>query len=45
MLLWIGAILCYVAYTIEVTNNPDILGDNVSGLYLWNHTALTPNYK
>lgn len=29
MLLWIGAILCYVAYTIEVTNNPDILGDNL----------------
>ncbi|XP_057376571.1 sodium/potassium-transporting ATPase subunit alpha-B-like isoform X2 [Daphnia carinata] len=29
MLLWIGAILCYVAYTIEVSNNPDILGDNL----------------
>jgi sodium/potassium-transporting ATPase subunit alpha len=34
MLLWIGAILCYVAYTIEVINNPDILGDNVSELHL-----------
>jgi sodium/potassium-transporting ATPase subunit alpha len=30
MLLWIGAILCYVAYTIEVMNMPDVLGDNVT---------------
>jgi len=29
MLLWVGAILCYVAYGIEVANNPDTLGDNV----------------
>jgi sodium/potassium-transporting ATPase subunit alpha len=34
MLLWIGAILCYFAYAIEVSNNPDILGDNVSDLYI-----------
>ena len=32
MLLWIGAVLCYVAYTIEVSRNPDVLGDNVSHL-------------
>lgn len=32
MLLWIGAILCYVAYTIELSNNPDVLGDNVRQL-------------
>jgi sodium/potassium-transporting ATPase subunit alpha len=31
MLLWIGAILCYVAYTIEVAKNPETLSDNVSG--------------
>jgi sodium/potassium-transporting ATPase subunit alpha len=30
MLLWVGAILCYVAYAIEYSQNPDILGDNVS---------------
>ncbi len=29
MLLWVGAILCYVAYAIEVSNTPDVLGDNV----------------
>ena len=29
MLLWVGAILCYVAYAIEYSQNPDILGDNV----------------
>nr|CAH0110867.1 unnamed protein product [Daphnia galeata] len=29
MLLWIGAVLCYVAYTIEVSRNPDVLGDNL----------------
>ena len=33
MLLWIGAVLCYIAYAIEVSNNPDILGDNVSALH------------
>ena len=32
MLLWVGAILCYVAYAIEVANNPDVLGDNVTRL-------------
>lgn len=30
MLLWVGAILCYIAYAIEVSNSPDVLGDNVS---------------
>ncbi|XP_046450818.1 sodium/potassium-transporting ATPase subunit alpha-B-like [Daphnia pulex] len=29
MLLWIGAVLCYIAYTIEFSKNPDILGDNL----------------
>nr|CAH0111942.1 unnamed protein product [Daphnia galeata] len=29
MLLWVGAILCYVAYAIEYSQNPDILGDNL----------------
>ncbi|XP_046640615.1 sodium/potassium-transporting ATPase subunit alpha-B-like [Daphnia pulicaria] len=29
MLLWIGAILCYVAYTIEVAKNPETLSDNL----------------
>ena len=33
MLLWIGAILCYVAYAIEVSTNPETLGDNVSRIY------------
>ncbi len=37
MLLWVGAILCYVAYAIEYSQNPDILGDNVS---LTNQTIL-----
>jgi sodium/potassium-transporting ATPase subunit alpha len=32
MLLWIGAVLCYVAYSIEVYRNPEVLGDNVSYL-------------
>ena len=30
MLLWTGAILCYIAYAIEVSKNPQVLGDNVS---------------
>ncbi len=38
MLLWIGAVLCYIAYTIEFSKNPDILGDNVS--YLHNHDTI-----
>ncbi|XP_057376626.1 sodium/potassium-transporting ATPase subunit alpha-B-like [Daphnia carinata] len=29
LLLWVGAILCYSAYAIEVSRNPDILGDNL----------------
>lgn len=33
MLLWIGAILCYVAYAIEVSTNPETLGDNVRRIY------------
>lgn len=31
MLLWVGAILCFVAYSIEVSTEEDVLGDNVSG--------------
>jgi hypothetical protein len=27
-----GSVLCYVAYTIEYSKNPDVLGDNVSDL-------------
>ena len=30
MLLWVGAILCFVAYSIEVSTMEDVLGDNVS---------------
>lgn len=30
MLLWVGAILCFVAYSIEVSTEEDVLGDNVS---------------
>ena len=34
MLLWVGAILCFVAYSIEVSTEEDVLGDNVSpGLF------------
>lgn len=33
-LLWIGAILCFVAYSIEITTNEDALGDNVCVLFL-----------
>ena len=29
-LLWIGAILCFVAYTIQSTKQEDVPGDNVS---------------
>ncbi|XP_046450817.1 sodium/potassium-transporting ATPase subunit alpha-B-like [Daphnia pulex] len=29
MLLWIGAVLCYVAYSIEIYRNPEVLGDNL----------------
>ena len=32
-LLWIGAILCFVAYTIQVTKQEDAPGDNVSAFY------------
>ena len=30
ILLWVGAILCFVAYSIEVSTEEDVLGDNVS---------------
>ena len=30
MLLWVGAILCFVAYSIEISTEEDVLGDNVS---------------
>lgn len=30
MLLWIGAILCYIAYTIQASAMEDVPGDNVS---------------
>merc|ERR1712127_227490 len=29
MLLWVGAILCFIAYGIEVSNSTDVLGDNL----------------
>ncbi|KAK4025784.1 hypothetical protein OUZ56_014831 [Daphnia magna] len=29
MLLWVGAILCFVAYSIEVSTEEDVLGDNL----------------
>ncbi|KAK4026766.1 hypothetical protein OUZ56_015793 [Daphnia magna] len=29
LLLWVGAVLCYSAYAIEISRNPDILGDNL----------------
>ena len=29
-LLWIGAILCFIAYAVEISNNDDVLGDNVN---------------
>ena len=35
MLLWVGSVFCYVAYTIEYRKNPDVLGDNVSNLHSW----------
>jgi len=30
MLLWIGAILCFIAYSIQVSQSEDPPGDNVS---------------
>lgn len=30
MLLWIGAILCYIAYTIQASAMEEVPGDNVS---------------
>ena len=30
MLLWVGAILCFIAYSIEKSTEEDVLGDNVS---------------
>ena len=30
MLLWVGAILCFIAYTIEISSEDDVLGDNVT---------------
>lgn len=32
MLLWLGAILCYIAYSIEAGTEEDPAGDNVSRL-------------
>ena len=32
-LLWIGAILCFIAYTIQMTKQEDAQGDNVSAIY------------
>lgn len=32
LLLWIGAILCFVAYFILATTEEDPVGDNVSGI-------------
>lgn len=32
MLLWIGAILCFVAYSIQSSSQDDVPADNVSGL-------------
>jgi magnesium-transporting ATPase (P-type) len=39
MLLWVGAILCFVAYSIEVSTEEDVLGDNVcvSFSFLFGH--------
>lgn len=31
-LLWIGAILCFIAYTIQSTKQEDTPGDNVSNV-------------
>ena len=30
MLLWIGAVLCFIAYSIQVASMDDAPGDNVS---------------
>lgn len=40
MLLWVGAILCFVAYSIEVSTEEDVLGDNVC-LSLFGHLFLS----
>jgi hypothetical protein len=34
-LLWIGAILCFVAYSILASTSEDPPGDNVNLLYLF----------
>lgn len=34
LLLWIGAILCYIAYSIQTSAYEDPPGDNVSALIL-----------
>ena len=33
LLLWIGAILCYIAYSIEAGTEEDPAGDNVRSVY------------
>ena len=30
LLLWVGAILCFLAYAIEISSEEDVLGDNVT---------------
>ena len=36
MLLWVGAILCFVAYAIQASSSEDPPGDNVSeGVIAW----------
>ena len=35
LLLWIGAILCFIAYSIQASTEDDPPGDNVSGLVLF----------
>ena len=34
MLLWVGAILCFIAYGIERSASEDVLGDNVTASLL-----------
>lgn len=35
MLLWVGAILCFIAYGIERSASDDVLGDNVSHCFFF----------
>ena len=36
-LLWIGAILCFIAYTIEATNNANAMKDNLYSVFATNN--------